>query len=526
MYYPGLTEIQEMTEQGNICPIYREIVADLETPVSAYLKIARGQFSFLLESVEGGQHIARYSFLGSDPYMILRMQDGVAHATQGGYKQTLPYTDPLVVLESHVNSYRPIRLADLPLFVGGAVGYFSYETVCSFEDLPCPDPADYHMSTGLWMFVDTLLIFDHLRHKIKVLSHVHLDTPDLEAEYARAVQRIEELVTRLQQPVEQTVALHGLTEPRNYEPHSVSAAAGNASQLPSPVSSNITREQYEANVQQAKEYIAAGDIFQVVPSQRFRRPTHADSFTIYRALRTINPSPYMFYLRTDEGDLVGASPEMLVRVQEGEVVTHPIAGTRRRGRDMAEDAALAAELLADEKERAEHLMLVDLGRNDIGRVSIPGTVCVPEFMVIEKYSHVMHIVSHVTGKLRPDVSALDALRACFPAGTVSGAPKIRAMEIIAELEGSQRGVYAGCVGHVGFNGDLDTCISLRTMVVKDGVAYVQAGGGVAPTASPPTSIRRVATKPRHCSRLLISRRSLGHDDTVVRLRFRLKASVR
>jgi anthranilate synthase component 1 len=240
----------------------------------------------------------------------------------------------------------------------------------------------------------------------------------------------------------------------------------------------VSREQYHANVARAKEYISAGDIFQVVPSQRFIRPTSADPITIYRALRTVNPSPYMFLLRTAEGDLVGASPELLVRVQEGEVLTHPIAGTRRRGRDLVEDAALAEELLADEKERAEHLMLVDLGRNDIGRVSAPGSVRVPDFMFVERYSHVMHLVSHVTGRLRTDMSALDALRACFPAGTVSGAPKIRAMQIIAELEQTRRGIYAGCVGHVGFNGDLDTCIALRTMVVQHGVAYVQAGGGV------------------------------------------------
>jgi anthranilate synthase component 1 len=246
----------------------------------------------------------------------------------------------------------------------------------------------------------------------------------------------------------------------------------------------VSKAEYERRVRVAQEYIAAGDIFQVVPSQRFSRPISVDSFTIYRALRTINPSPYMFYLHTPEGDLVGASPELLVRVEEGVVTTHPIAGTRPRGRDEEEDQALAEELASDEKERAEHLMLVDLGRNDIGRVSQPGSVRVPTFMTVEKFSHVMHLVSHVTGRLRPDMSALDALRACFPAGTVSGAPKIRAMEIIAELEGEQRGVYAGAVGHVGFNGDLDTCIALRTMVVKDGVAYVQAGGGVVADSDP------------------------------------------
>ncbi len=491
MYSPSLDEIYALREQGNICPIYREILADLETPVSAYMKVAQGSHSFLLESVEGGQHIARYSFIGSDPYLVLRLDGGRAQAVQGGYKQSLTYSDPLVVLGSYLNAYKPVRLPDLPRFVGGAVGYFGYETVSYFERLPVPEQRDYTLPEGYWMFVDTLLIFDHLRHKIKVLSHVHLDAPDLEAEYRRATERIEALVERLRRPLTAHDLRPASGAPRNYEPHSLTPADQNSARTPV---SNVTREQYHANVERAKEYIAAGDIFQVVPSQRFSRPTTADAVTIYRALRTINPSPYMFLLRMGEGDLVGASPELLVRVQEGEVLTHPIAGTRRRGRDLAEDAALAEELLHDEKERAEHLMLVDLGRNDIGRVSEPGTVRVPNFMFVEKYSHVMHLVSHVTGRLRSDMSALDALRACFPAGTVSGAPKIRAMEIIAELEGTRRGVYAGCVGHVGFNGDLDTCIALRTMVVQDGVAYVQAGGGVVADSDPEAEYQESCNK--------------------------------
>ncbi len=491
MYTPTLEEVRALRGQGNLCPIYREILADLETPVSAYLKVARGAHSFLLESVEGGQHIARYSFIGSDPYLTLRLDRGVAQAVQGGYKQTLNFSDPLVVLGSYLSAYRPVRLPDLPRFVGGAVGYLGYETVSYFERLPVPEPCDYQMPEGFWMFVDTLLIFDHLRHKLKVLSHVHLDAEDLEAEYRRATARIEALVARLRQPVPSAARLGARElEPRNYEPHS---PVEPPHPRPAPVS-NLTREQYHANVLRAREYILAGDIFQVVPSQRFTRPTGADPVTIYRALRTINPSPYMFLLRTGEGDLVGASPELLVRVQEGEVQTHPIAGTRRRGRDMAEDAALAEELLNDEKERAEHLMLVDLGRNDIGRVSEPGTVRVPTFMIVEKYSHVMHLVSHVTGRLRSDMTALDALRACFPAGTVSGAPKIRAMEIIAELEGARRGVYAGCVGHVGFNGDLDTCIALRTLVIQNGVAYMQAGGGVVADSDPEAEYQESCNK--------------------------------
>jgi anthranilate synthase component 1 len=470
-FKPSLDEVRALRDQGNLCPIYAEILADLETPVSAFLKVARGPWRFLLESVEGGQRLARYSFIGAEPYLTLRFENGLAHAVQGGYKQTLPYSDPLVVLGSYLREYRPVRLPDLPIFVGGAVGYLSYETVGCFERLPRPTERAYAMPDGMWQFVDTLLAFDHLKHKIKVISHVHLDVDDLEGEYARACGKIEELIGRLGQELGVRGQGSGKLPPT---PDS----------RPLAPTSNVSQAEYERRVLKAQEYIAAGDIFQVVPSQRFSRPVSVDSFTIYRALRTINPSPYMFYLTTPEGDLVGASPELLVRVEDGLVTTHPIAGTRWRGRDEAEDRALAEELLADEKERAEHLMLVDLGRNDIGRVSRAGSVRVPDFMFVEKFSHVMHLVSHVTGRLREGMTALDALRACFPAGTVSGAPKIRAMEIIAELEGQQRGVYAGAVGHVGFNGDLDTCIALRTMVVKDGVAYVQAGGGVVADSDP------------------------------------------
>lgn len=481
MYAPSLDELRELREQGNLCPIYREIMADLETPVSAYLKLAdsagssRSAPSFLLESVTGGQNVGRYSFIGSDPYMTLRMHEGQAQASQGGYKQTLSYDDPLLVLESYVNAYRPVRLPNLPIFVGGAVGYLSYEAARYFERLPVPTARAYDMPDSWWMFVDTLLAFDHVKHKILVISHVHLDAEELELEYARAVGRIEGVIARLQRPLPAPAS----NAPRNYEPHSAPPKS-----TPVAAISNRTRAEFEQAVLTAQEYVMAGDIFQVQISQRFSKPTPADSFTIYRALRTINPSPYMFYIRTGEGDLVGASPEMLVKVQEGNIETRPIAGTRWRGRDTAEDERLAADLLADEKERAEHLMLVDLGRNDVGRISLPGTVNVPTFMTIEKYSHVQHIVSAVTGKLRPELKPIDALRACFPAGTVTGAPKIRAMEVIAELEDQQRGLYAGAVGHVGFNGDLDTCIALRTMIVKDGVAYAQAAAGVVADSTP------------------------------------------
>lgn len=476
-FVPTLSDMQTLTNQGNLCPLYTEISADLETPVSAYLKTAQGPWSFLLESVEGGQHLARYSFIGTDPYMTLRFSEGKAHAVQGGYKQTIAYSDPLEMLASHLADYRPVRLPDLPRFVGGAVGYLAYETVCNFERIPRPAGCDYEMPDGQWQFVDTLLVFDHVRHRIKVISHVHLDTPDLAEAYERAKQRIVALVNRLRQPLPPGMALS--------ESEIVSRVEA---------TSNVSLGEYVERVMHAKEYIAAGDIFQVVPSQRFQRPITVDPFTIYRALRTVNPSPYMFYITSPDGVLVGASPELLVRVEEGHVTTHPIAGTVPRGKTPEEDEALAQQLLNDEKEKAEHLMLVDLGRNDIGRVAKPGSVRVPKFMQVEKFSHVQHLVSHVTGELRDDMQAIDALRACFPAGTVSGAPKIRAMEIIAELEGTRRGVYAGAVGHLGFNGDLDTCIALRSIVVQNGVAYVQAGGGVVADSDPEMEYRESCNK--------------------------------
>ncbi len=494
-FTPTLAELDALRGQGNLCPVYTEILADLETPVSAYLKLAGGPATFLLESITGGEHIGRYSFIGGDPYLTLRMHNGVAQATQGGYKQTISYTDPLLVLESFLSAYRPVRLPDLPIFVGGAVGYLSYESARYFERLPMPEARAYDMPDSWWMFVDTLLAFDHARNRILVISHVHLDAPDLAAEYARVTAKIQAVVARLRNPRATEPRNQGTREPGNQaatEPRDQGteglrdqrADRDAAIQPPSAPTSNVSRDDYFANVEKCKAYVMAGDIFQVQISQRFSKRTAADPFTIYRALRTVNPSPYMFFISTGEGDLVGASPEMLVRVQDGEVETRPIAGTRWRGKTPAEDAQLADELLADEKERAEHLMLVDLGRNDVGRIAVPGTVQVPTFMTVEKYSHVQHIVSAVTGRLRPELTAIDALRACFPAGTVTGAPKIRAMEVIAEMEHDQRGIYAGGVGHLGFNGDLDICIALRTMIVKDGVVYAQAAAGVVADSTP------------------------------------------
>ena len=441
-------------KQGNMIPVYREIVADLETPVSVFLKVNRGGYSFLLESVEGGQHLARYSFIGTEPYRIL--------VTRGEDK-----SDPLPLIAEELNKYKIVPVSGLPRFCGGAVGYLSYETVTRFEELPSPDHDPLGLPESLFIFVDTMLVFDHVTHRIKVLSHVHLDG-DIEKAYQKAVDKIDNLVEMLRQQPQP--GQH--TEPAGQP-------TGN-----DRLFSNLSREEFEARVLKIKQYITAGEAIQVVLSQRLARPTGAAPFEIYRALRTINPSPYMFFLDFNDFYIIGASPEVLVRVEDGVVMTRPLAGTRPRGKTPAEDLALEQELRNDEKERAEHIMLVDLGRNDIGRVSQLGTVEVSHLMDVERYSHVMHLVTHVQGKLRPDMTALDALRACFPAGTVSGAPKIRAMQIIAELEPEKRGPYAGAVGYFSFSGNMDMAIAIRTMVMTKGIAYVQAGSGIVYDSAP------------------------------------------
>ncbi len=469
---PGLDEVARLLEEhgANCIPIYRETLADLETPVSAYLKIAAGSdYAFLLESVEGGERLARYSFLGADPRLVLRLHDGRAlRTTAAGDTAEHPFDDPLVALQEELAGYRTVPLSGLPRFIGGAVGYLGYEAVRYFEELPVPAHDALGLPDGVFMLADALLVFDHVRRRVRAVAHVLPDdhAGDVAAASPAASARIEQLLARLHGPLPEF-------------PRSRPAPAAGVAPVP-----NTTRPEYEAMVERAKEYIAAGDIIQVVLSQRLDRPTSAAPFEIYRALRAVNPSPYMYYLQLGDFQIVGASPELLVRLEGGTVTNHPIAGTRPRGEDDATDAALADELLADEKERAEHIMLVDLGRNDIGRVSVPGTVRVPKLMEIERYSHVMHIVSNVEGTLRPDLSGVDALRACFPAGTVSGAPKIRALEIIAELERDRRGPYSGAVGYIGFDGNMDTCITLRTMVVRDGLVSMQAGAGIVADSRP------------------------------------------
>ena len=472
MYHPSLTEIKNKKWDGNLLPVYREIVADMETPVSAFLKINRGGNSFLLESVEGGQRLARYSFIGTEPYRDLTIR--------GKDK-----TDPLNIIAKELNKYKVVSLEGLPRFCGGAVGYLSYETVCRFEKLPSPENDPLNLPEAKFMFVDTMLVFDHVTHKIKVLSYVKLNG-NIEKSYQQALDKIDDLVERLHRP---------------YEPKQIVRSSINSNEK-SKLTSNFKRENFEAKVQKIKEYITAGEAIQVVLSQRLAQPTNLPPFEIYRALRTINPSPYMFYLDFKDFQIVGASPEVLVRVEDGLVMTRPLAGTRPRGKTPEEDVRLEKELRNDEKERAEHIMLIDLGRNDIGRVSQPGTVAVSELMDVERYSHVMHLVTHVQGKLRHEMNAFDALRACFPAGTVSGAPKVRAMEIIAEMEPEKRGPYAGAAGYFSFSGNMDMAIVIRTMVINKGIAYVQAGCGIVYDSVPQREYEESMNKARALLRAL------------------------
>jgi anthranilate synthase component I len=501
-YSLTLDEVDALRDQGNVIPIYREIMADMETPVSAYLKIAGGPHSFLLESVEGGQTLARYSFLGTNPYLVVRLDRGVAYANQRGYKQEIPYDDPLVALQSFLAPYRAVNVDGLPRFLGGSVGYLSYEAVRYFETLPSAPNDPNGFPDGVFMFVDTMLVFDHLERRIKVVSHVHVDdgTP-IERSYAEAIEKIETLVAQL------------LT--RRPEPPVTDRPIDNTP-VRERAMHNMDRGYYDTMIERAKEYIRAGDVFQVVLSQRVEVETGAHPFTLYRALRTVNPSPFMFYLQLGDEQIIGASPEALIRLDGHELTTHPIAGTRRRGSNEEEDLILEAELLADDKERAEHVMLVDLARNDVGRVAKPGSVRVPVLLRTDRFSHVIHLVSHVTGEIRSELSAVDALRACFPAGTVSGAPKIRAMEIIAELERDRRGFYAGCVGYVAYSGNMDMALTLRTMAMRQGTAYMQAGGGIVYDSTPDFEYQETLNKMGAAMRALEVAEQLEMDERIAR----------
>lgn len=455
---PSLEQARAAWVRGERPCLSRDVLSDLDTPVSAYLKIRGSGASFLLESVEGGERIGRYSFMGAAPRRIVRVKDGVQRFDDGACR---PCADPLDAVRELVEAYGRAPQGRVP-FEGGALGYLSYEAVLSFERLPRAMIDPLGLPDAAFMDVDTLLVFDHVAHTIRIIAHLR-PGQSVDCAYQDAVERIESLAGKL---------------------------AGGLDAVPPPlmrgtvVRSNVAREVFEGAVATAKEHIEAGDILQVVLSQRLSMPLEGDPFGFYRQLRRVSPSPYMYYLNFGDHQIVGASPELLVEVKGSQVTTIPIAGTRRRGASPEEDAALAADLLDDEKERAEHLMLVDLARNDVGRVSVPGTVRVGRFMEVERFSHVMHLVSEVTGALRPDRSSYDVLRAAFPAGTVSGAPKIRAMQIISELEPDCRGAYAGAVGFFNTRGDMELAITIRTGVVKDGALHVQVGAGIVADSDP------------------------------------------
>jgi anthranilate synthase component 1 len=461
--FPSRESFRELAHRGNLIPVYREIIADMETPVSAFQKIDTGDHSFLFESVEKGGKFARYSFLGASPSVMFQSHGKKITFKEGAQERTYDIEgDPLHELERLMAAYKPVAVEGLPLFYGGAVGYLGFEAVTQFEPtVPRAKKDDLNVPDAYFFITDTLLIFDHHERRIKIVANAHITDPaQVDRAYDEAVAKIEELEARLERPV-RTRLLPSVTDVAPLEPKI-----------------NMTRDEYVKMTEEMQEFIRAGDIFQVVPSQRFEVPFDHPPIDLYRALRLINPSPYMFILKLGGMALVGSSPELHVRCEEGKVQIRPIAGTRPRGHDKAEDDRLCEELLADPKERAEHVMLVDLARNDVGRVCKFNSVRLTDFMITERYSHVMHIVSNVEGALNPGHTAYDVMRATFPAGTVSGSPKIRAMQIIADQEPTCRGTYAGAVGYFGFSGNLDSCIAIRTVLLKDGKAYLQAGGGL------------------------------------------------
>ena len=480
MYTPSFEDFQKLASKGNVVPVYRQLLGDVLTPVSAFSRIASGPHAFLLESVVGGEKIGRYSFLGTDPFCIFKATRNRVSITEKGATVEKEVANPLDELRALIGRYKTAPVPGLPRLSAGAVGYFAYDVVRYEENLPNSPPDTLGLPDIYLMFFNTMVIFDNVYKTLKVVHAPDLREMTVHAAYDKALSVIRDLCERLRAPSDISLA--------------DDITPGGPVTL--DYSSNVTRERYVENVEKCKEYIRAGDIFQVVPSQRLKTTTDVDPFNIYRTLRAVNPSPYMFYLKMDDVRLIGSSPEVMVRVEDGRVMLRPIAGTRPRGKSEEEDAALAADLLADPKERAEHVMLVDLGRNDVGRVAEYDSVRVEDCMVIERYSHVMHIVSSVVGKLAGGRDALDTLRACLPAGTLSGAPKVRAMQIIDEVETERRGPYGGAVGYVDFSGNMDTCIAIRTIVMKGKDAYVQAGGGIVADSVPQTEYEETLNKAR------------------------------
>jgi anthranilate synthase component 1 len=482
MHNPGLHEVIRLSSKHNLIPVARSVLADTETPIRIFHQLSDRKYAFLLESVEGGAKWARYSFIGTDPFLIIRGKNGSFEIRESGTR-TVVREKPIEALKGLMARYSSPAIDDLPRFTGGAVGFFGYDLLQYYEKLPAHRHDDLQMDDIHFMFCDQVVVFDHFKQQIKVIANVHVppgaSAEQVEDAYRETCAKIDRMVEFLQRPA----SLPPLQPARTVDDAELGVYR-----------SNLTKEQFIANVERAKEYIRAGDIFQVVLSQRFEKLTSASPLNVYRVLRTMNPSPYMYCLKMEDEVIVGTSPELLVRVEGDTVQTRPIAGTRPRGATPEQDAALEKELLSDQKELAEHLMLVDLGRNDIGRVAEYGTVHCDSYMEIERYSHVMHIVSNVSGKLRRDKDFFDAFLSCLPAGTVSGAPKLRAMEIIAELENEARGAYAGAIGYLGFSGNLDTCITIRTIIFKNGRAYVQAGAGIVYDSVPEKEYQETVNK--------------------------------
>lgn len=463
-----------MAQHGNLIPVYQELLADIETPVSTYLKLRDSSFSYLLESADGGSRWGRYSFIGFKPFISILSNENSVEIDRGGDKEVIDNVkNPFDVLKDISHRYTPVMSPDLPPFQGGLVGYVNYDLIRKWERLPDISPLDRGVPESIFTASQNLIVFDHLTHMMKVISFASLeDGGDMEECYKKACHEVDETIAKLKKPVHDTDA--GVTI--------------------SELKSNFKKEAFEDAVRKAKEYIVAGDVIQVVISQQFTGEIEGEDFQLYRQLRSVNPSPYMFYLNFGDIKFIGASPEILVRLTDGKIELRPIAGTRPRGATDEEDLRLEKELMADPKERAEHIMLVDLGRNDAGKVAAPGSVSVPRLMEIERYSHVMHIVSRVEGILRKDRDCFDLFISSFPAGTVSGAPKIRAMEIISELEPGQRGPYAGAVGYFGFNGNMDFCITIRTITISGNRLSIQAGAGIVADSDPEEEYRETIRK--------------------------------
>jgi anthranilate synthase component 1 len=480
MIQPSFKEFRRLAEQGNLIPVYQELLMDLETPLSFFKRIERDRYAFLLESVEGSERWARYSFLGTRPHRIFKARGSQVELVENGKKESWHSDAPLRSLEELLADCRPVPVAGVPPFFGGALGYVAYDAVAQLHEIANDKSEPLRMPEIFFIFVQTLVAFDNLKHTIKIIDNVRLDgKTSLRQAYDQAAARIGRLIASLKK------------KPRGIEPRDLSLATRGRK-----FKSNLSRRDFHDAVVRAKEYIRAGDIIQAVICQRLETETNTDPFEIYRALRFINPSPYMFYLELEDLRVIGSSPETMVRLTDGTVELRPIAGTRRRGATPEEERQLEADLLADPKERAEHIMLVDLGRNDVGRVAEVGSVEVNELMAIERYSHVIHIVSNVRGKLAPGKTAFDLFVSAFPAGTVSGAPKIRAMQIISELEPEKRSLYAGAIGYFGYNGNLDTCIVIRTIVMKGKKVFINAGAGIVADSDPEAEYQETLNKAR------------------------------